>query len=142
MSDAYDPAVLKADLTRDEGRAVSLYPDTTGHLTGGIGHNFSIPMAPQVIDAIYASDIQGCEASLDHRVPWWRDLDAVRQLVMMNMMFNLGGAKLAGFPKFLAAMQAGDWDEAAVQMMNSAWARQVGSRATRLRELVLTGVSP
>ncbi|WP_338862872.1 hypothetical protein [Mycetohabitans rhizoxinica] len=28
---------------------------------------------------------------LDRHLPWWRSLDAVRQRVLINMAFNLGG---------------------------------------------------
>jgi len=44
-----------------------------------------------------------------------------------------------GFKKFLAAMEAGEWETAGVEMLDSKWARQVGPRSTRLRDLVLEG---
>lgn len=139
---SYNPAALKARLTLDEGRKAMPYRDSMGFMTVGIGHNLAIAQSDFAIDALYDSDIRGCEASLDQRFPWWRSLDPVRQIVMMDMMFNMGGAKLSQFVHFLAAMQSGNWTEAAAQMMNSAWANQVGARATRLKAMVLTGVDP
>jgi lysozyme len=55
------------------------------------------------------------------------------------MCFNLGLTRLLGFKKFLAAMEAGDWKTAGVEMLDSKWARQVGVRSTRLRDLVVEG---
>jgi lysozyme len=48
------------------------------------------------------------------------------------MCFNLGIARLRGFKKMLAAMQAGDVETAAKEMLDSTWAKQVGARAHRL----------
>jgi lysozyme len=54
------------------------------------------------------------------------------------MAFNLGN-RLKGFKKFLSALNMGQWDDAAREMMDSKWATQVGKRAERLRDMVLTG---
>jgi lysozyme len=69
--------------------------------------------------------------------PWWRNLDDNRQRVMANMCFNLGHPRLSNFKKFIGAMQISDWETAAVEMMDSKWAGQVGNRAVRLRDRVL-----
>jgi lysozyme len=39
----------------------------------------------------------------------------------------------------LAALEAGDYAQAAVEMMDSRWARQVGSRAEKLKKMMETG---
>lgn len=56
------------------------------------------------------------------------------------MSFNLGIAKLLGFKNTLAFAKAGDWARAASNMLQSAWAGQVGARAIRLSHQLLTGV--
>ena len=68
---------------------------------------------------------------------WWNDLPEDLQRVMANMCFNLGITRLLKFKKFLAAMEDKEWDKAAVEMMDSRWATQVGARATRLKDRVL-----
>ena len=42
------------------------------------------------------------------------------------------------FKKFIAGVNRGDWPTAAIEMMDSRWANQVGDRATRLRNRILT----
>ena len=71
-----------------------------------------------------------------------RDIEPVRHRVLINMSFNLGHARLAGFRKFIAAVNAHDWATAAVEMMDSKWATQVGNRALRLRDMIRTGKDP
>ncbi len=58
---------------------------------------------------------------------------------MCNMAFNLGATKLAGFVRFLAAVQAGSYEVAAHEMAASLWARQVGERAVRLEGMMIRG---
>ena len=55
------------------------------------------------------------------------------------MAFNLGINRLLKFKKFIKAMQEGEFETAAKEMMDSRWAKQVGPRATRLRDRVLKG---
>ena len=49
---------------------------------------------------------------------FWNKLDTARQMVVMNMIFNIGN-RFDGFKKMHAAMDAGDYAEAAVQMLDS-----------------------
>jgi lysozyme len=53
------------------------------------------------------------------------------------MCFNLGAPRLSKFKKFITAINDEQWIEAAVEMMDSRWARQVGPRAERLKQIVL-----
>jgi lysozyme len=69
--------------------------------------------------------------------PWWRNLDDNRQRILANMCFNLGYPRLSGFKNFLSALQVSDFEKAAVEMMDSKWADQVGDRAKRLRDRML-----
>ena len=66
--------------------------------------------------------------------PWWREMSEPRQRGLINMSFNLG-TRLMNFRKMLAAMEAGDWELAADEALNSKWAGQVGARATRIADL-------
>lgn len=137
---SYDSAALKAQLTVDEGRSLKLYTDTVGKTSGGIGRNLTDNgFSDDEVDLMYANDTAKTEAFLDANLTWWRTLDDVRQLVLMNMAFNLRG-RLLGFHNALAAMQTGDWVTAHDEMINSAWDQQVGARATRLARIMLTGV--
>ena len=54
------------------------------------------------------------------------------QHILANMMFNMGRPRLSGFKKFNAAVAAGEWEEAAEEMIDSRWYRQVTNRADRL----------
>jgi len=68
--------------------------------------------------------------------PDLEDLPEEAQQVIVNMTFNMGRPRLSKFKKFIAGVNAGDWEKAAVEMMDSRWAKQVGSRAERLRDRI------
>ena len=54
------------------------------------------------------------------------------QEVIVNMCFNMGAPRLAKFKKFIAGVNNSDWNTAAVEMMDSRWAKQTPSRAESL----------
>ena len=56
------------------------------------------------------------------------------QLILCNMMFNMGRPRLSKFKKMNEAITNEDWIEASVQMEDSRWYNQVTNRAKRLVE--------
>ncbi|WP_257835231.1 glycoside hydrolase family protein [Burkholderia glumae] len=144
-------SLLEAELRRDEGIRYSIYLDTAGIPTVGVGHNCQVaplptdwtcPLTDAQVNQLLANDIASTMAKLDRSLPWWRGMDEVRQRVIANMCFNLGIGTLLTFKNTLAAMQRGSYSVAAAGMLNSKWATQVGARATRLASAMETGVMP
>ena len=60
-------------------------------------------------------------------------------VVLANMAFNLGVDGLLGFRRMILAVDRGHYDQAAREMLNSKWARQVFNRAIRLAEMMAKG---
>lgn len=127
------------DLNRDEGRRLKPYVDTVGKTSIGVGRNLTdVGISNAECDTLLQNDIERTLAWMDANLAWWRNLDAVRQRALANMAFNLGG-RLLGFTNTLAALKAGDWLTAHNEMLDSLWSKQVGARATRLADMILTG---
>lgn len=132
--------LLTADLERDEDKRSKVYKDSLGIETIGVGRNLRDKgLSEDEIQYLLANDIRGSEKDLDARLPWWRGLSEARQRALANMCFNLGITRLLGFAKALAALKAGDYEEAARQFLDSRWASQVGQRAQRIAELIRKG---
>ena len=131
---------LIQELKRDEGVVLTLYKCSAGKNTIGVGRNVDDRgITDDESDYLLSNDIDLCIEELRATFPWFQTLSDTRQRVMVNMCVNLGLSRLMGFRKFLAAMEAGEWETAGVEMLDSKWARQVGPRSTRLRDLVLEG---
>lgn len=151
----YDRAAMIAELRRDEGERLRAYKDTVGKWTIGVGRNLddvgTAPLGRSVADVkakgvsraesalMLAHDLGRVDADLDRKLAWWRELDPVRQRVLVNMCFNLGIGGLLGFVNTLAMVKARRHTEAAANMLKSKWAGQVGNRAKRLSEMMKTG---
>lgn len=138
---------LRAQLKADEGTGplsggrFRPYHDTVGKLTIGFGRNLDdrgISLAEA--DALLDNDIDDAIRDLTARYPsWFPALDPVRQAVLVQMAFNLGIARLSGFKRTLGAVARRDYALAAVGMLESLWAEQVGARARRLARQMETG---
>jgi len=149
-----DP-ILKAQLVRDEGRDNKSYLDSEGFWTVGIGHYLGLErrilwLTDEEVEAFYTADVAEAMAIVFNIWPelgaregksfeLWADANGPVYRALVNMAFNLGETKLREFKKFRAAVSAYNWNTAAVEMMDSKWAKQVGARATRLRDQIRTG---
>lgn len=131
---------LKQQLRRDEGVRPKAYRDSVGKLTVGVGHNLDDkPLSDHAIDAILEDDINDALAGMTTLYPWTAQLDDARRGVIANMIFNMGAATFGQFHETINLIRAGRYAEAAEEMLNSAWAKQVGARALRLSMQMRTG---
>jgi lysozyme len=135
----FDLAALQNELIRDEGLKLKPYRDTRGILTIGVGRNLEgVGISEREAKILLANDIVSVASQLDTALPWWKSLSDGRQRALINMGF-MGVQKLLGFKNMLAALQAGDWDTASREALDSDWAREVKARANRVAVLILEG---
>lgn len=131
-------------LARDEGYRSTGYKDSRGYLTVGIGFLID-PTVPgaglslEECEAVLALKVNVIRDTLNTHLPWFSKLDHVRQEALVNMTYNMGFTHLIGFHNMLSALEKGDLTTAAAEMANSAWYKQVGDRAERLRQQIATG---
>ena len=135
--------VLRKELELDEGVKYEIYNDHLGYATFGIGH-LVIDSDPEhgqeigtavsedrVIEA-FNSDVQTVLADCEQLYYGFNVLPEEVQLIIANMMFNMGRPRLSKFIGMKAGVDSQDWNKAADEMIDSAWYRQVPNRAGRL----------
>lgn len=138
-------ARLIETLTRHEGCVVKHgrhwpYKDTVGKLTTGYGRNITDKgFSEDEARLMLHNDIQEVINGLRKNYHWFDALDEVRQEVVINMAFNLGVVGFGKFRNTIAYISAGEFDQAASNMLQSKWAGQVHGRATELAEMMRTG---
>lgn len=134
---------LRKELELDEGVKYEIYNDHLGYATFGIGH-LVIDSDPEygqeigttvsedrVIEA-FNKDVQIVLADCEQLYYGFNVLPEEVQLIIANMMFNMGRPRLSKFKGMKAGVDAQDWNKAADEMIDSAWYRQVPNRAGRL----------
>lgn len=114
-----------------------MYLDTEGIETIGYGHNLrDKKISPKAAEQIFQDDLLDVQLEVSHAFPWYADLTEQRQWVIVDMCFNLGLTRLSKFVKFLKAMELGNYDTAANEMLDSLWAKQVKGRAIELANII------
>jgi|SRR6185369_14073361 len=146
MENLYDRII------RHEGSMRMVYDDATGlpivkgcqvmgNPTIGVGRLVSAPggISEDEIAYLLKNDIDHCRAIVIIRLPWIKELSQNRQDVIYEMAFQLGINGLMQFKNMLNALQSGNWDKAAHEMLDSAWHKQTPDRCEELANLLLRG---
>jgi lysozyme len=134
---------LKETLKVDEGVVYEIYKDHLGYPTFGIGHlvlekdqEFGVAVGTAVseerVDECFESDVQTVIEDCIKLHSGWDGYPQEAKQIIANMMFNMGLTRLSKFNKHNAALQCGDWKEAAKEGRDSRWYKQVTNRAERL----------
>jgi lysozyme len=131
---------LESQIKRDEGLRLQPYKDSLGKLTIGYGRCLETRgISKDEAEYLLANDLSAVKLEVGKRFQWSSQLSAPRLAVLHNMAFNMGTEGLGRFVKFLAHAKDGEFDAAAIEMLDSAWAKQVGDRATKLAHQFASG---
>jgi len=134
---------LKETLKVDEGVVYEIYNDHLGYATFGIGHlvletdpehgqTVGTPVNEERVDECFEKDVQTVIEDCKKLHDGWDGYPEEVKQVIANMMFNMGLTRLSKFKNHNAALQSGDWKEAAKEGRDSRWYSQVTNRAERL----------
>ena len=121
---------LTAHLIEFEGLRLKPYHCTSGKLSIGIGRNLDDRgITEDEAMILLANDIKIVQKELLERWPWINELPPRAQMVMMDLGFNMGVPAISNFQNMLRDLQDGNWEGAAVNLLDSRYAQQVGRRA-------------
>ena len=134
---------LRVEIENDEGCKYEVYLDHLGLPTCGIGHlikeddpehglEVGTKIDEERVNELFETDIK---ETIDECKLIYNDFDDLpeeEQYIIANMMFNMGRPRLSRFHKMKQAVDNRDWKEAANQMIDSRWYKQVPNRANRL----------
>ena len=138
-----DREAVFEQLKIDEGVVLEIYKDHLGYPTFGIGHlvlesdpeygqDVGTPVSEERTIECFEQDVQSVLSDCKKLHEGWDGYPQEVKQVIANMMFNMGLTRLSKFKKHNAALQCGDWKEAAVEGRDSRWYKQVTNRAERL----------
>jgi lysozyme len=120
---------LVAWLKKCEGFRSHPYLDTKKIVTIGYGRNLDDNGINEAeADFLLQNDIKTAKAELA-TFAWYSDKPDHVQLALINMAFNMGIPRLLEFHAMIAALVKKDYTQAALEALNSEWAKEVGQRA-------------
>ena len=145
-------------LSLHEGKEPSVYDDSEGNRTIGIGFNLEEPsnrrkaealgfnvqdmlsgkkvLSDKEIKMLYNESIKQAADDANAYLPQAGRQPPVVQKVLLDMAFNLGLTRLNGFVEMRKALIKGDYNKAAKEMIDSKWYNQVGNRSKRLVDMM------
>ena len=132
---------LMASICRHEGLRLKLYKCPAGKLTIGWGHNIEdLGISKDVANLMLREDIDQATKSTQQIFPLvWKFLSEKRKIVLINMMFNLGNTRFLTFKNMIKAVRDENFSQAALEMKDSLWYKQVTTRAEELIKLMKEG---
>ncbi len=143
---------LREKIIKSEGVRDTVYKDSRGIATIGVGFNLEQPGAKEVIEylgADYQQVLEGKTRLSKEQIKTLNDISLAnammqaediypnmsklpfrKRAVIVDLAYNLGGEKLDNvFVDFSAAVRKGNMKEAARELVGTPYARQVGARA-------------
>ena len=121
---------LRQEIEADEGNVNEIYLDHLGLPTFGIGHlvrdtdpehgqPVGTPISEERVNSCFDNDIQGTITDCKNLFDNFDDLPEEAQLILCNMMYNLGYTRLSKFSKLRGSISIMDFTESANQMYDS-----------------------
>ncbi len=131
-------------LIREEGEVLHAYEDHLGYLTIGVGILIDKRKGGGITKEesrfLLLNRVKGVVEGIRKHLSWFDSIgNEPRKAVLIGMAFQMGLNGLLGFKNTLEMIRVGDYDKAAVGMLNSLWARQTPARAKRMAKQMESG---
>ena len=134
---------LRKELERDEGVKYEVYLDHLGYPTFGIGHlitdddpecgaSVGTKVDSDRVQEAFEADVESVLSDCERLYVQFEHLPEEVQLIVANMMFNMGYTRLSKFKGMKRGVDSRNWEAAADEMVDSKWYDQVTRRADRL----------
>jgi len=158
-------STVKKDVKRHESFSPTPYPDAKNSMSVGYGRNLTLnpitseewrvlggerdfnkkPMTRHEAEYLLENDLANSARAVD-RLFSEKELNTRRRDVLINMTYNMGADSVSTFENMIEAIRAGDYEEAAFQMLyndrsgsKTKWYQQVGRRAEELAAIMRKG---
>jgi GH24 family phage-related lysozyme (muramidase) len=143
-------AQVVADGLRWEGERLTVYVDSLGYFTQGIGRHVGVHRGDPDIDratsrAWFAQDWDRAYQEARGLFDEFDQIDDVRRDAIVWLIFNMGPGGLAEFVPLIGYVNARNWDEAAFHLLTNMHGRltpylvQVGARGAETALRIATG---
>jgi GH24 family phage-related lysozyme (muramidase) len=145
--------LLNSYISQNEGILNQVYFDSLGIPTIGIGFNLNridarscieslgisfnkllrneFGLSSEQIQILFERDVDSSIKIAERLFNDFSRISFARQIILVDLAFNLGESRLSKFQKMISAVNNRDWTRAAFELEDSLWFRQVGNRGPR-----------
>ena len=139
---------LKDRVRLHEGVRTSMYLDTLGKATIGIGHLIKphereryaegVEISMDEVEELFEMDLNRAAAGAESLIKECigHDLPPHIEEVILEMVYQLGTQGVRNFKNMWKAMRVNDWKKASEEMKDSRWHKQTPKRCESLAEIV------
>ena len=139
---------LKARVREHEGVRTSMYLDSLGKATIGIGHLIQpherdryqegVEISMEEVEELFDIDLNRAAAGADLLIDECvgHDLPQPVAEVILEMVYQLGTQGVRNFKMMWKALRVKDWKKAAEEMKDSRWHSQTPKRCEHLAEII------
>lgn len=125
---------------KNEGVRYKIYMDDKGIPTLGIGRNIAaVGLRPDEIELMFNNDMDECYRNLSE-TDWFPKLNQPRQMIIIDMVFNLGWKGFQEFDTFIKFLQKEDWHSASIDLLNQKIAEEEPRRIQYNASVINVGV--
>jgi len=121
---------LLDSIKQHEGFDGKPYRDTEGFLT--IGYGTKLPISRAEAELLLNNRLEILKAELVQKEPMLLNLPIEKQEVLFEMAYQMGVNGVLKFKRMWKALENFDYIQAAVEMLDSKWAKQTPNRAEEL----------
>lgn len=124
------------DRAYDDATGRTILPGDTvkGKVTISWGVNITdVPLTLEESELLFRNRLRRAENEA-LRFKWFASLNVDRRFVIVSMIFNMGLTRFRTFKRMIAAIERGDFERAAAEMLDSDWSEQVGHRSVELAQ--------
>ena len=128
---------LLENIKESEGFRNRVYKCTEGYDT--IGYGFAVKdlvMDKDIADMILERKVAELRVRVEQKFPFIDSMPESVQDVMIEMCFQLGVSGFSKFKKTIQYLMTKQFEEAAVEMLDSKWYKQTPNRAKKLSDIV------
>ena len=128
---------LREAVKLSEGYRARVYKDTLGIDT--IGYGFAIKdleLDKDICDMILDKKLNKLIKDVDNKFSFMDDIAVEAQDVVYEMCYQLGINGFSKFKKTIAYLRDENYEMAAIEMLDSRWAKQTPNRAKRLSNII------
>ncbi len=135
---------IRAWIKGHESYKIAVYEDSEGYLTVGIGHKIAVgdKMPEATLRSWFQADYASAKSDLAKfkRIFQPVSLGPVREAVLIGMFYQMGWSSVMGFRHMIEALEAGEWEKAADEILDSRWHNNhTPARAEEAAEMMRTG---